>query len=170
MARNTKRDVERTRAHIELGAAKLRAGGDPQIADTLEALLQPYGYRLLVVDRAPARDGQNDMNLAISVAEPLRAAILAEADRTESNLSAVLTDGLQRALDGKWTPPPASRARRNSGIVKVNLNVPVDADTLKSLRAKLPEMTGRLGYKVTPPQIALSWLVQEFGLEEQLND
>ncbi|MFF1358724.1 hypothetical protein [Streptomyces sp. NPDC058297] len=167
MARTTKRDVERTRAHLELAASKLRAGGDPQIADTLDQLLAPHGYRMLVVDRARSGDEQN---LAISVAEPLRARIQSEAERTGSDLSEVLADGVRRVLDGKWNPPHIPKARRGSNIRKVNLNVPVDAGLLQELRDGLPGLVERLGYKVTAPSIALAWLVQEFGLEDELND
>jgi hypothetical protein len=167
VARTTKRDVERTRAHIELAASKLRAGGDPQIADTLDQLLAPHGYRMLVVDRARSGDEQN---LAISVAEPLRERIYIEAERTGSDLSEVVALGIRRVLAGQWTPPHIPKARRGSNIRKVNLNVPVDVELLQQLRESLPELVKQLEYKVTAPSIALAWLVQEFGLEDELND
>ncbi|MFC9497673.1 hypothetical protein [Streptomyces sp. NPDC056982] len=167
MARTTKQDVERTRAHLELAAAKMRAGGDPQIADTLDQLRAPHGYRMLVADRV--RSG-TELNLQMFVEKSLRDRIYSEAKRTDSNLESVLDEGLRGALDGSWTPPYIPRARRGSSVEKVALNVMVDAELLQELRAGLPALVESLGYKVTAPTIALAWLVQEFGLEEELHD
>lgn len=175
-----KSDVDRARKHLAIAAQVVR-DSHPQVAETLEALRQPFGHRMLVQDREAPRVPSGTTNLAISVPLHLRteiqeaakrAAERAEPDRTarvkvQEVLGQAVSAGLRRMLDGEVTPAEIPRDPRGAAVEKGNLNVPVDSAVMAEVREQLEALGVRLGFrsKATAAKLALRLLLDEYGLQ-----
>lgn len=150
---------------LALAAQQLDQGGHTESAALVREVAAPDGWKRL---RAAsfADLSQSSSNLPLTVDESLKFKIRAAALKMDVALSTVVAEGYQAVLDGEWVPPQVRRNRsRDSEYVKSVLNVRLGNELREQVRAKLPELTEAAGYRVTESSIAVSWLLEEFGLE-----
>lgn len=150
---------------LTLAAQQLDEAGHAASASLVREVAAPDGWKRL---RAAAHSdmSQTSSNLPLSVDESLKFKIRAEALKMHVSLSVVVAEGYQAVLDGEWMPPQVRRSRsRETEYVKSVLNVRLSNDLREQVRAMLPELTQTAGYRVTESSIAVSWMLEEFGLE-----
>lgn len=169
-----KSEVARNRKHLRIAAEELQYSL-PEVSQTLRALAEPYGNRMLTEDREASRVPAGTTNLAIQVPTHLRKAVQdAAVDTAESTnpkvqdlLGQVLAARIPQVLAGELAPREILREPRGSGVEKVTLNVPVDSAVMAELKEQLPEVWKRLGYHGKPAAARLVFrlLLDEYGLD-----
>ena len=158
------------RARLTAAADQLRKDGHDDHAYAVRAVLAPRGWTLLQGSKDEGTSPGVGRNLAMSVTDPLRSALKAAAESMDTTLGAVATAGMDRYVKGEWTPPKPVRSRRGTNAVKVNLNVRIDEQVLDAALAKAAADSQELGYKLTVAWIALSWLVEDLDLQDELSN
>lgn len=169
-----KSEVDHTRRQLLLGADVLK-DSHPEVSGTLRALARPFGHRMLTVDRNTPRVADDAVNVSIMVPEYLRKAIQdAAVDGADSDdvkvqdlLGRVLSAKIPLVVSGDLTVREIPREPRGSGVTKVNLSVPVAGQAVEDLRAALPALGERLGFKgkAAIGSVAFRLLLDEYGLE-----
>lgn len=152
------------RDRLKTAARELEQAGRSDSAAAVEAVLAPGGWTLLREADAPFTT-----NLPLTMRASLREALKQAAEQNNVTLTAVVTDGHRRVLDGSWTPPESRRiVRRGEAAAKdsrVVLNVTVEDTLRKELRERLPVLSEELGYRVTEGGLAVAYLRQYFEKE-----
>ena len=153
------------RSRLKKAAAQLKADGHPELSATVEAVLAPGGWSKLRAEPGAA----SASNLPLFMPEPLREALKAAADTKDVSLGALVTEGFRAAVQGSWTPPAAVRAERGSLAAqrKVNLNVRVDDVARADLEERLPALSEEVGGRLSLTSVAIAWLREELGVEDQ---
>ncbi|MFF8910550.1 hypothetical protein [Streptomyces olivaceoviridis] len=162
MARTTRE----TRETLAPAVPFLREHGKDEWADALESVLAPGGWTHL-----RESEGAFTENVPLTIRRSLRDALeeAAAKARKKRSLSAIVTEGVQRVLEGAWTPPrPAGRTAMASGDSRAVLNVTVDHELLEQLRGRLGSLGSQLGYKVTVSGIAIAYLREQLGVTDEV--
>ncbi|MFC9498384.1 hypothetical protein [Streptomyces sp. NPDC056982] len=157
------------RARLNAAADQLHKDGHVNHAYAVQAVLAPRGWTLLQGSKDEGTSSGVGRNLAMSVTDSLRSALKEASEQTDTTLGAVATAGLDRYVKGKWIPPKPVRSRRGTNAVKGSLNVRIDEQVLDAAVTRAAADSAELGYKLTVAWIALSWLVEEFDLQDALN-
>ncbi|MFE1451909.1 hypothetical protein [Streptomyces olivaceoviridis] len=163
MARTTRRELLDT---LTPAVPFLREHGKGEWADALESVLAPGGWTHL-----REAEGAFTENVPLTIRRSLRDALEEAAAKSSKiqSLSAIVTEGCQRVLDGAWTPPrPAGRTAMASGDSRSVLNVTVDHDVLEQLRERLGSLGSQLGYRVTVSGIAIAYLREKLGVTDEV--
>jgi hypothetical protein len=154
-----------TREQIALAADRLDASGYPDSASVVRSVIEPGGWNLL------SASSQQSSNLALTIDEKLKFELRAAALKMQVSLSLVVEEGYQAVLDGEWMPhsaqgqkQAASRRVRDAHYVRSVLNVRVGNELRESVRAMLPVLSERAGFKVTESSIAVQWMMDELGV------
>lgn len=156
------------RSRLKKAAAQLKADGHPELSASVEAVLAPGGWSKLRADAGAA----SASNLPLFMTKSLREALKDAADAMDVSLGALVTEGFRAVVEGRWTPPAPVRSKRGSqaGEQKVNLNVRVDDVARADLEAKLPALSQEVGGKLSVTNVAIAWLREELGVEDQQDD
>lgn len=156
------------RARLKKAAAQLRTDGHPELSASVEAVLAPGGWSKLRADVVTAPTSNFPLFMTVSLREALKDA----ADEKDVSLGALVSEGFRAVVDGRWTPPAPVRAKRGSlaGEQKVNLNVRVEVAARAALEEKLPALSAEVGGKLSPTNVAIAWLREELGVEDQQDD
>jgi hypothetical protein len=153
------------RARLKKASAQLRADGHPELSSSVDAILAPGGWSKLRNEAgAPSAS-----NLPLFMPETLREALKEAADDKDVSLAAVVNEGLRAAVEGRWVPPVRVRAARGSvaGQKNVNLNVRVDDVLRADFMEALPELSRKAGGKLSLTSVAVAWLCEELGVNDQ---
>lgn len=152
------------RDRLTTASARLREAGHADSADAVDAVLAPGGWTLLREQDAPFTT-----NLPLTMRSSLKAALKKAADEANVTLTAVVTEGHRRVLDGSWQPPKATRVVRRGASAEEDpravLNVTVEDRLRKELRDRLPALSEELGYRLTEGGIAVAYLRRYFAAE-----
>lgn len=147
----------------------LREQGKAEEADALESVLAPGGWTYL-----RESEGVFTENVPLTIRRSLRTA-LEDASRQEAkqgrvkSFSAIVTEGVQKTLDGSWTPPePAGRTAMAPGDKRAVMNVVVAHSLLEELRGRLAGLGDGLGYTVTVSGIAIAYLRETLGVTDDV--
>lgn len=153
------------RARLEVSARQLAEHGHDDSA--IRALLAPRGW-VVLRDSEPTEDGTDlARTMGIYVTPALRDALKAAAERTDTTLGAVATDGLDRFVKGEWEPERPTRTR---GVKKVNMSLRVPGSLVDRAAVKAAADSERLGYQLKVAWVIQSWLVSEFDLHDVPTD
>jgi len=150
-----------TREQLALAADRLDASGYPDSASVVRSVIEPGGWNLL------SESSQQSSNLALTVDEKLKFDLRAAALKLQVSLSLVAEEGYQAVLDGLWVPHSAQsggKRTRDAHYVRSVLNVRVSNDLRERVREVLPELSERVGFKVTESSIAVQWMMDELGV------
>lgn len=153
------------RDRLAAAAAQLKADGHDEHAAAVDAVLAPGGWR-----RVQAEPGTRPetSNLPVLVPKALRDRLQQTADDMDVSLGPLATEGFRALAEGRWEPPAPVRAKRGSmaNIQQVNLNMSVENDAREQAAALLPGLSEKFGRKVSLAHVALSWLREELGVED----
>lgn len=133
-------------------------------AAAVDTILDPGGWTL-----AREEEGVFTTNLPLTTRASMRDAIkeAAAMRRPRKTLSALVTEGFQEFLAGRWVPPRRGKGGRiPAGDSRVVLNVTIADSLRKQVQLSLPDLSEQLGYPVTEGGIAMSYLLEK--LEPQL--
>jgi hypothetical protein len=152
------------RDRLTTAARQLEEAGHPDSAAAVTAVLAPGGWTLLREQDAPFTT-----NLPLTMRKSLKDALKKAADQRNVTLTAVVTEGHRRTLDGSWTPPePVRVVRRGESAVndpRAVLNVTVEDSLRGDLRKRLPVLSDELGYKLTEGGSSIAYLKEYFRAE-----
>jgi hypothetical protein len=153
------------RDRLKTASTRLREAGHADSADAVDAVLAPGGWTLLRQQDAPFTT-----NLPLTMRASLRDQMKKAAEEQNLTLTAVVTEGHRKTLDGTWTPPESRRIVRAGASVaddpRVVLNVTVDDALRKELRDRLPGLSEELGYKLTEGGIAVAYLRHKLSVPQ----
>ncbi|WP_416520045.1 hypothetical protein [Streptomyces achromogenes] len=144
-------------------AQQLDKDGHKESAALIREVAGPDGWKRLRASYL-SDIAETSSNLPLTMDESLKFKLRAEALRMNVSLSAVVAEGYQAVLHGEWMPPRVQRSSP-AGYVKSVLNVRLDNGLRERVRHLLPSLTESAGYRVTESSIAVSWMLEEFGLE-----
>lgn len=153
------------RDRLTTAVARLREAGHADSADAVDAVLAPGGWTLL-----REQDAAFTTNLPLTMRASLRDALKKAAEEQNVTLTAVVTEGHRKVLDGTWTPPETRRVVRRAASVaqdaRVVLNVTVEDALRRQLRERLPGLSEELGYakELTEGGIAAAYLRHKLGV------
>lgn len=152
------------RDRLTNAARQLEKAGHPDSAAAVSAVLAPGGWTLL-----REQDAAFTTNLPLTMRQSLRDALKAAAEQRNVTLTAVVTEGQRKILEGSWTPPESSRVvRRGQSAAedpRAVLNVTVDDSLRRELRDRLPDLSEELGYKLTEGGSSIAYLRHYFRAE-----
>ncbi|MFI8792602.1 hypothetical protein [Streptomyces sp. NPDC055105] len=153
------------RARLAAAAAQLKTDGHDDHAASVKAVLAPGGWRKLTAEPGTAATTRN---LPVSVTEKLRARLYAAAENTDASLGPLATEGFRALAEGSWEPPAPVRAPRGSlsGERRVNMNLNIEVKAREDVEQLLDGLTKKFGRKVTLAHVALSWLREELGVDD----
>lgn len=126
----------------------------------LRLLLDEYG-----MEYEPARH-PDLAQVQLYVPSRLAAAIRERLAETGTDLRSLVEEGYRKVLAGSWEPYKIPKAAQGSEYERDRMPFRADRGLVESVRAKCPELKESLGHRVTPPSIALDYLISEFGLED----
>ncbi len=157
-----------TREELELTSAFLKEIGHAERAHPVDAILAHGGWKLL------QKSAEGSSPLSITTTEDIRGALRAAAEQVGWDLGSVATDGYKAVLDGSWLPPERGAKPRSTAAspapVKRSPRVTLAVEIPNSLRERvqelLPELSKKAGYRITEGGIALSWMLDELGVED----
>lgn len=125
-------------------------------------LLDEYG-----VEYEPSSKAFPDKSHVILAVPPrLATAIRRRLLDVDQELRQTVVEGYMRVLAGSWKPLEIPRAARGSEFERERVSVWVDTALLDQVRKKAKSLQLDLGYRVTPPSIAIDYLISELGLED----
>ncbi|MFD3336078.1 hypothetical protein ACFWV1_26040 [Streptomyces sp. NPDC058700] len=148
---------ELIRARLIVASEKLRPT-DPLLADTVDEVLAPGGWKLL----KPPSTTATGKNLSIAMRREVRDEL--KDKTTSTSLSEATDKAFEEFLAGTFVPDaPPARARRNSGVTAetVNLNVRVNGDLLQQVKDIADERSAEYGWTVTPARVAAAYLLKK---------
>jgi len=116
------------RADLVAAAERLREVDSPQLAEAVDTVL--------TFSALQPHDSQGDPNLSIRLPVSARDRIVAGAKRDRVSVQAVVNEGFQEFLDGKFSPKAPVRERKGMASEKVNLNVRPEADLVKMVATR----------------------------------
>jgi len=160
------------RSRLKKAAAQLKADGHPELASSVETVLAPGGWTKLRASAGAgsASEAGKTVPFPIYMPEVLRAALKKAADDKDvASLGTLVSDGFRAAAEGRWTPPEEAWTPP-AGQARVNLNVRVDAAARAALEAALPRLVESTGRRLSVTSVAIDWLLEELGVEDQLAD
>lgn len=125
-------------------------------------LLDEYG-----LDYEPAASGAEGLaQMQLHVPPRLAAAFRKQLATVDADMRRLIEEGYTKVLSGAWRPYEIPKAAQGSDYERDILPVRVDGALIDQVRAKCPELKQELGYRVTPPTIAIDYLISELGLED----
>lgn len=132
----------------------------------LRLLLDEYG-----LDYEAAPNKYKDLaQLQLHVPPRLAEAIVKKLDVVGADLRGVVEEGYTKVLAGTWRPLRIPKAAKGSDYERDILPVRVDGTLIDQVRAKCPDLKAELGFRrVTPPTIAIDYLISELGLDDLAN-
>ncbi|MFF9003703.1 hypothetical protein ACF1GW_39060 [Streptomyces achromogenes] len=152
------------------GKARRRSETAYDSAAAVEAVLAPRGYLLLSksderASSSPVRRSSD--SLALSVTVRLKEAVMAAAAEYDVPFPphGLAEEAYQRVLAGEWEPPRPARMPKGMGGGQAVINVMIKSGLRQQLRELLPELSDRLGFKVTESNIIVSYICEELGIE-----
>jgi hypothetical protein len=148
--------TEKLLTDIRAAADHLRATDAPDLADTIDGLLGPSGWQDLRRALSPARP-----NEPIFMDAQDLDAYQAAAEAADTNLSAVVTEGLRAFIAGDFSPAAYPRRGKSSGASR-NLNFRLSAELRESFKQAAADRKDELGYVTTIGHVAKAWLAQTF--------
>lgn len=162
------------RNELELASALLHKVADGTItagdslravtaAAAVDAILEPGGWTQIREE-----EGAFTTNLPLTTRASLRDALKTAAKQRRKTLTSVVTEGFRDvlAVNGTWTPPqPGKTGKIPAGDHRAVLNVTINDQLRRELRAALPQLSEELGYKVTEGGIAIAYLRHYFRSE-----
>lgn len=155
------RDHSERLDRLKLAASRLREHGYTDSAQEVERLTVPGGWEAL---KRAVQSGSR-ASLSPTADKRVRDALYAMRDDFEVSLHAVADEGLLAVKEGRWLPPEPVPMPPGT-LQKTSLPLNVDGDLLEEVRKMLPALTRKAGYKVTVGGILVSWLMEEFGVEQ----
>ena len=126
----------------------------------LRLLLDEYG-----MEYEPARH-PDLAQVQLHVPPRLAAAIREKLAETDTDLRSLVEEGYTKVLAGTWQPYKIPKAAQGSEYERDRMPFRASRALVESVRTKCPELKESLGHRVTPPSIALDYLISEFGLED----
>jgi hypothetical protein len=122
----------------------------------------PYG-----LDQKPAPSLARDLTqMHLHVPPGLAAAIRERLALMEADLRGLVEEGFTKVLAGSWKPFKIPKAAKGSEYERDILPVRVSGALVEQVRDRCPQLKEELGYRVTPPTIAIDYLISELGLED----
>lgn len=157
------------RERLTLASQRLKEAGYPDSAADVEAVLAPGGWTMLRTSAGASSASSKSRNLPITTVADIKGALKAAADEIGVTLSSVAEDGFRAVVEGRWAPPAAADRVRVPSVDKAGgrtvLNLAIPEDLREQVRGMLPALSEAAGYKVTEPQLALAWTMEELGVE-----
>ncbi|MFF8610815.1 hypothetical protein ACF06X_33455 [Streptomyces sp. NPDC015346] len=144
------------RTHLTAAAARLREVGSNDLAQYVDTVLAPGGWRQL------SETGGATWPIRMPLA--LRTAIQTQAEAAGNVLSDDVREGLAEFIAGRFTPERLPRARRGTAAESVNLTVRVSSELRASADKAGAERADELGYTAKASQVATAWLMQKYGI------
>jgi len=152
-------------AELEEAAKVLRSHKRHDLARAVSYVLTDEGAQMLY-RRSRRGVAQPQPNLPMSVTPKVRDTLKKLAKENGTSLEQIVRNGVDRYLEGTWTPPLPVRSGYGSGTKKVNLNVRLrDDEQQQQLKAKAQEHTDEADIRISASHVALSWLLDEFSLD-----
>jgi len=149
----------------ELPALGERFGfkGKPSVTQVaVRLLLDEYG-----LDYEPAPNVYKDLaQMQLHVPPRLAAAIREQLALVDADLRGLVEEGFTKVLAGSWKPFKIPKAAKGSDYERDLLPVRVNGALVEEIRTRCPQLKQELGYRVTPPTIAIDYLISELGLED----
>lgn len=153
--------VATLRERLTVAARELKQAGHKDSAAAVDAVLAPGGWTLLREQDAPFTT-----NLPLTMRSSLKVALKKAAENRGVTLTAVVTEGHRKVMDGTWIPPKPTRAGAAApGDGRAVLNVTVEDALRTRLRDSLPSLSDDLGYNLTEGGIAVAYLKKYFATE-----
>lgn len=153
------------RARLTVAADRMRTSGDADIAEAIEQVIAPGGWRLL----QPRPASYDDPNMALFMNKAIKEQLAAKAEAAGTTLTADVNEAFEKFAAGEFVPSEPIRSRRGSGAEKTNLNVRPRAALKQQVDELAPAKTDELGWKVTAARVATSYLYAKYEIpaEEQ---
>ncbi|MGW3400288.1 hypothetical protein [Streptomyces zhihengii] len=149
------------RQRLTAAAARLRETGDKQLAEAVEQVLAPKGWRDLAND-----DRAGDPNFALPLPEHVLQQIREKAAAAGGNVALDINEGFRAFLDHSWTPTQKDRVG-TGGKTKV-LNSRPSAELTARVKEAITERQDDLGWKPGVTTIAAAWLVKKYDIDVTL--
>lgn len=142
-------------------AALQRAEEAFDSAAAVDAVLAPRGYVLLKNTEVLGATGK----LTLSLAKTLKDALTVAGAEFGVVFSGLVEEAYQKVRDGEWVPPQSVRAPKGTAGGAAVLNVAINEELRRQVRAMLPELSAQAGYRVTEGGIAVSYICDQLGIE-----
>ncbi|MFR9794196.1 hypothetical protein ACL07V_37175 [Streptomyces sp. MB22_4] len=149
--------ADSTRSHLAETAAYLKAHGQHDKAQSVEAVLAPGGWKQL-----RDTEGRAPKTLPVYMNRALKDALLEAGKEFGWALDSLAEEAYQKVRDGEWMPP---KGGRGEGGTRAVLSVQVDQALFGQVDAMLPELTKKAGYRVSHAGIVQAYLCDELGVE-----
>lgn len=146
-------------------AAEQRAAEAEQAYDAAAAVESVTARRGWMLLKNTEETRGETSNLPVSVSELLRDAVKAQAAEFGAVLAALAEEAYTKVLEEGWVPAEAPPGPDGTRGAKKNLNLRVDDALRQQVRAKLPELSLKAGYKVSEAHLVLSHICDELGIE-----
>ncbi|WP_234526063.1 MULTISPECIES: hypothetical protein [unclassified Streptomyces] len=151
------------REQLANDAAFLRSAGRPDGAHAIESVLAPRGWVQLRDTDVSVSVARKPLSLTMS--SELKTALRNGSAAFAISLDALADEACKAVLEQGWLPAPSKRrAPGTAAGERTSLPVSVASKPLEAVRARLPELTARAGYRVTVTQILISWMADEMGV------
>lgn len=166
VARSTDLSPQLIRARMTVAVDRLKDRGDADLAEALEVVLAPGGWRKL---RSPSSVGGGNDNYALYMATSVKNWLEDAARETDPErapgtvLAEVVNEGWEKFLTGDFQPAPLARAPRGKAPEKENLNLRPDT----ALGKKVEEASKQRGLRMSAGQIGMSYLYDQYGISDE---
>jgi hypothetical protein len=154
------------RERLQKAANVLRADGHEEEALDVEAVLAPGAWNWLRETKSTKGELPP---LPLTMDRRLKDALAKAAEDKGAVPSAIVVEGFQAFLDGRFVPPRVRQARGRAGYVKTTMTVTVPQDLRDEVSAAIPQVAEEAGYRITLSSIAIEWLMEELGVERPLD-
>jgi hypothetical protein len=156
---------ELIRSRLTVAADRLRTSGDNDLAEAIEHVTAPGGWKLL----QPRPATSEDPNVALFMNKAIKDVLMAKAEAAGTTLTADVNEAFEKFLAGEFTPTAPIRSRRGSGAEKTNLNVRPRAALKEQVDQLAEAKSAELGWKVTAGRVATAYLYAKYEIsaEEQ---
>ncbi|MFF1298111.1 MULTISPECIES: hypothetical protein [unclassified Streptomyces] len=133
-----------------------------EAAMDVEAVLAPGGWNWLRETQAT----QSEMaSMGLTIDRRLKDALSKAAEDTGTMPSAAVVKGFQAFVEGRFVPPEVKQTRGSAGYSKTTLTVTFPKALQAEVRARIPQVAEKAGYRITLSSIAIEWLLEELGVE-----
>ncbi|MFI2620427.1 hypothetical protein [Streptomyces sp. NPDC018584] len=159
-----------TRARLTVAADRLKQNGDDDLAEAVEAVLQPRGWELLKPPASTSGDPNVALFMSSTVKKALEEAAAESGQAPATVLAEVVNEGWRKFLAGEFMPSPPVRAPRGKAPAKENLNLRPSGALKEQVEEAAKAASAEAGWQMSAGKIAMAYLFDEYGItaEDQL--
>ncbi|MFI0929647.1 hypothetical protein ACH4TP_37850 [Streptomyces sp. NPDC021012] len=154
---------EKLLTNLRTISTRLREEDEPDLAGTVESLLEPTGWGAL--RRAIEAESKGDKGDAFPIG--IQPDLHEKYKALSPNLTKDVIEGLTAFIDGTFSPAGYPRRGATGSAKKASLNVRLPAELKESFAAAAEARKAELGYTTTIGHVAKAWLAHKYAQPAQ---